>query len=125
MTSNTLVWLDIPVIDMKRAADFYAKVLDRPVEMVEMDDWEYAVLPGTKEGGVSGCLAPSDEENQPSRHGPLPYLSVPGRLDEAVRIAGDSGGKILRAPHKIGPYGYRAVILDTEGNRIALHSETE
>jgi uncharacterized protein len=32
------------------------------------------------------------------------------------------GGKVVKPVHSIGPHGFRAVILDSEGNRIALHS---
>ena len=33
------------------------------------------------------------------------------------------GGKVLKAKEQIGPYGHRAVILDTEGNAIAMYSK--
>jgi hypothetical protein len=33
------------------------------------------------------------------------------------------GGKIVQSKHAIGPFGIRAIILDTEGNRVALHSD--
>jgi predicted enzyme related to lactoylglutathione lyase len=55
-------------------------------------------------------------------NGPLIYLSVEGRLDEAVETARKNGGKVLRARQKIGEHGFRAVIIDSEGNRIALHA---
>ncbi|PYM12728.1 MAG: hypothetical protein DME18_10640 [Verrucomicrobia bacterium] len=64
------------------------------------------------------------EDNKPSEHGPLVYLSVEGRLDDAVRAVQKGGGKVLKDKHPIGPYGFRAVIRDSEGNRIALHSQT-
>ena len=35
------------------------------------------------------------------------------------------GGRILEPPHSLGPHGYRALLLDSEGNRIALHSNTD
>ena len=44
------------------------------------------------------------------------------RLDEAVEAARTNGGKILRARQQIGQHGFRAVIIDSEGNRIALHT---
>jgi predicted enzyme related to lactoylglutathione lyase len=34
------------------------------------------------------------------------------------------GGKVLQPKHPIGPHGYRALILDSEGNRIALPSSS-
>jgi predicted enzyme related to lactoylglutathione lyase len=50
------------------------------------------------------------------------YLNAQGRLDEAVAAVAPNGGKVLKPKHNIGPYGFRAIVLDSEGNRIALHS---
>jgi uncharacterized protein len=36
-----------------------------------------------------------------------------------------NGGSVIQDTHPIGPHGFRAVVLDSEGNRIALHSETD
>jgi predicted enzyme related to lactoylglutathione lyase len=63
-------------------------------------------------------------DNQPSLTGPLIYLSVDGRLNQAVAAVAAQGGTVQVPPHPIGTYGYRAVIVDSEGNRIALHSST-
>jgi predicted enzyme related to lactoylglutathione lyase len=59
---------------------------------------------------------------KPSADGPLVYLNVHGRIDEAVEAVEPSGGKVLQPVESIGPFGFRAVFLDTEGNRVALHS---
>ena len=84
----------------------------------------FAVLPHTDEHGVSGCLTTGCEGHkaEPSQQGPLLYFNCQGRLDEAVAAVGPNGGKVLQPKHPIGPYGSRAVVLDSEGNRIALHS---
>src|SRR5436305_1817324 len=75
---------------------------------------------------ASGCLCIRSDsggvDNRPSANGPLIYLLVEGRLDEAVEAARANGGKILRARQQIGEHGFRAVIIDSEGNRIALHT---
>lgn len=118
--SNTIVWTDIPVNDLKRAAKFYAAVLGEKVTMQSHGDWKMALLPHAKDN-VSGCLSQM-EDNQPSQTGPLIYLNVNGRLKKAVAAAKKHKGKIVQEPHQIGPYGFRAVILDSEGNRVALHS---
>lgn len=123
MGQNTICWTDIPVFNLDRAAAFYSAVLGQPLTIREFDNWGYAVLPQSGEG-ASGCLAMADEDNQPSRSGPLIYLSVDGRLDEAVYCSEKHGGRVLRAKHAIAPYGYRAIVVDSEGNRIALHSDT-
>jgi predicted enzyme related to lactoylglutathione lyase len=64
------------------------------------------------------------EEHVPSHHGPLVYLSVDGRLDAAEQSVTAAKGKVLRPKHPIGPHGFRAIIEDSEGNRIALHSQS-
>jgi hypothetical protein len=53
----------------------------------------------------------------------LIYLNCDGRLDAAIAAVEANGGKVLKPKHPIGPYGFRAVILDSEGNRLALHSK--
>jgi predicted enzyme related to lactoylglutathione lyase len=74
-----------------------------------------------KDGEAAGCLYLSDTV-KPSADGPLVYLNVHGRIDEAVEAVEASGGKVLQPVEAIGPFGFRAIFLDTEGNRVALHS---
>jgi predicted enzyme related to lactoylglutathione lyase len=50
------------------------------------------------------------------------YMNCDKRLDDTIAAAEMNGGKILKPKHQIGPHGFRAVVLDSEGNRIALHS---
>lgn len=72
--------------------------------------------------GVGGCLYTSDKV-EPTTNGALLYFSASGRLEEAENFCKELGGKVLEPKHKIGPYGFRSVVIDSEGNRIALHSE--
>ena len=60
----------------------------------------------------------------PSESGPLVYFGVEGRLEEAVAECVKMGGEIVQDTHQIGNFGMRAVIKDSEGNKIALHSTT-
>lgn len=115
--ANRVVWFDVPVEDLSRATEFYSKVLDIAVE-------EAPGLGILEHSGndVAGCLFKSDDE-KPSATGLLLYFNVSGRLDEAIKAAEQYGGKILKAKEQIGSYGSRAIVLDCEGNRIALHSE--
>jgi uncharacterized protein len=118
--ANQVVWVDIPVKDLDRAIGFYSAVLGSPVKKQEYPGMAIGLLPGS-DPDVSGCLYMKDGEN-PSDHGLLVYLNAQGRLDEAVAEVEPNGGKVLQPKHPIGPYGFRAIILDSEGNRIALHS---
>jgi uncharacterized protein len=125
MAADTLCWTDIPVTNLDRAIRFYSAVLGREVKKMSEPGFEYGLLPH-EEQNASGCLCVRGDsvgnENQPSQNGPLIYLSVEGRLDEAVKAARDNGGEVLQDRQSIGPHGFRAVIIDSEGNRIALHS---
>jgi hypothetical protein len=122
MSKNTLCWTDIPVTNLDRSIAFYSAVLDAPVNKQTFPDFEFGVLPHA-DNNASGCLTPTPG-NKPSQTGPLIYLSVEGRLDAAIEATPSHGGTVIEEKHPIGPYGFRAVILDSEGNRIALHSST-
>jgi predicted enzyme related to lactoylglutathione lyase len=121
VSKNTFCWTDIPVVDLDRAIHFYSVVLGAAVAKESFPGCEFGLLPHS-ENNVAGCLVRMPD-NQPSQKGPLVYLSVEGRLDEAIKAASEHGGKVLQARHPIGPHGHRAVIVDSEGNRLALHSQ--
>lgn len=111
-------WFEIPVEDLARASGFYTKVLDCPA--FPQPGQGFAVL-AYEPGEVSGCLVQC-ENMHPSRDGVLIYLNVQGRLAEAVSRARACGGTVVEDIHPIGPYGERAIVIDTEGNRVALHA---
>ena len=118
---NTFCWVDIPVIDLDRAIEFYSIVLNSPIQKIDEHGFVFGLFPHT-ENSVSGCLVVMDDR-QPSQNGALIYLNVDGQLNRAIEAAQNHGGKLLKPKEQIGPYGYRAVILDLEGNAIALYSK--
>jgi hypothetical protein len=120
--ANSIVWVDIPAQNLDRAIKFYSAILGTPVTKQEYPGFVIGLLPhqeGKEE--VSGCLFTKADE-KPADHGPLIYLNAQGRLDQAVAAVESYGGTVLQPKHPIGPHGFRAVVLDSEGNRIALHS---
>jgi predicted enzyme related to lactoylglutathione lyase len=120
---NTFVWVDIPVADLDRAIAFYSAVVGQPVDKIGGPGFTFGLF--KHEGNqVGGCLVGSGEGAAPSMTGPLVYLDASGRLDAAVAAAKAQGGKVLKARHSIAPNGFRAIIADSEGNRVALHSMT-
>ena len=119
--ANQIVWVDIPVRDLDRAITFYSAVLGEPVKRESLPGMTIGLLPHASDA-VSGCLYLA-EDNQPSPNGPLIYLNCKGRLDQAVALVAPNAGKVLKPKHSIGPYGFRAIVEDSEGNRIALHSD--
>jgi uncharacterized protein len=125
VSANTLCWTDIPVTNLDRAVKFYSAVLGQEVSKFSEQGLEYGLLPH-EEQSASGCLCVGSDsagsDNKPSQNGPLIYLSVEGRLDDAAKAVASNGGKVLQEKHQIGPHGFRAVVVDSEGNRLALHS---
>lgn len=118
---NQVVWFDIPVRDLDRAIRFYSAVLAAPLKREDAGPgMALAVLPHS-ENRVGGCLV-QKAGDEPGRQGPLIYLNAKGRLDDAIAAAEKHGGKVTEPKHSIAPHGFRAVLLDSEGNRIALHS---
>ena len=128
MSADTLCWTDIPVTNLDRAIKFYSAVLGHEVRKMSEGGPEYGLLPHDEQN-ASGCLCigadGKGDKNQPSETGPLIYLSVEGRLDDAVKAVKPNGGKVLQEKQQIGPHGFRVLIIDSEGNRIALHSSAE
>ena len=122
--TNTAVWFDMPVQNLDRASGFYSAVLDGKCEKQEFSGMSFALLPHyDEEGAVSGCLVPGKKTTDPDPEGKLLlYFNCDGRLDDAISKVETNGGKVLQPKHQIGPHGFRAVILDSEGNRVALHS---
>jgi len=119
--ANQIVWCDIPVVNLDRAIQFYSAVLGQPVKKESMHGMTFGLLPH-EENTVSGSLVVGDGHT-PASMGTLIYLNCDQRLDVAIGEVEKNGGKVLETKHQIGPYGFRAVVLDSEGNRLALHSK--
>lgn len=119
--NNRAVWFDIPVADLDRAKDFYEVVLNIEVFKESVDGYEFCIL--DHKDGNGGCLFINKDEIS-SNSGIMLYLNVNGRIKDAEEKAVKKGSKILKPIHQIGQHGFRSVILDSEGNRIVLHSDT-
>ena len=121
--SHRVVWVDIPVSDLDRAIRFYSAVIGEQVTKEGGPGFAFGLLPHSG-GEVGGCLYLPETDNTPSKVGPLIYLNAEGRLKQAIEAVEVSGGHMLQPIHEIGPHGFCAIILDSEGNRIAVHAPT-
>jgi hypothetical protein len=122
MSPDRVVWFDLPVADLARASKFYGAVLGIKVEELKAGNFPFAVLEHGPSGN-GGCLIPNAMEV--SAIGILLYMNVDGRIRDALRQAEKHGGHVMKAIESIGQHGFRAIVLDSEGNRIALHSSTD
>lgn len=120
--NNVIGWFDMPVNDLNRAVEFYTTVLDNKVHLEKAGEFEFAVFDHNE--GIGGCLVPTATQI-PSENTILVYFNVDCRIRDAVLKAKQLGATILEDIHAIGPYGFRALIIDSEGNRVALHSTVD
>ncbi len=118
---NPVCWFEIYVDDMARAKAFYESVLGielQKLEGPEFDMWSFPM--GQESYGTTGALIKMP--GYPSgANSTIVYFSCTDCAVEAER-ASKAGGKIEKAKMSIGPYGYIALVVDTEGNMIGLHS---
>ena len=119
--SNALNWFEIPVTDLNRAKQFYGAVLDAELQDASMDGFNLAMLPHT-DGGVGGALVVGDDYT-PSDKGPIIYLNAGDNLEAPLKRIEAAGGKVVMPKTQISEeIGYIAMFIDSEGNRMALHS---
>lgn len=123
--SNMVGWFEIPVADMGRAITFYQTVFNIELSRNQMGDLDMAWFPWiTDAAGAGGSLVHHAQWYKPSTDGTLVYLNsrIDDLSDELSRIE-SAGGTIIQPKTLIAEgYGYMAMFLDTEGNRVALHS---
>jgi len=118
---HTISWFELPATDLSRAKQFYEKVFEIKMPTEEMGPgMKMAIFPA--EGmGVHGALIQS-EGYIPSQQGAMVYLNGGPDLSKPLSKVTAAGGKILKDKFGIGKFGYIAFFLDSEGNRVALHS---
>ena len=121
MKRNPVGWFEIYVDDMARAQGFYEKVFE--VKLRALDSPIIKMMAFPMEGdlpGSTGALVKM-EGMRPSGNGIIIYFSCADCAVEARRVT-QNGGKIFKEKFSIGEYGFIALVHDTEGNMIGLHS---
>ncbi len=122
--TNSLNWFEIPVTDFERARHFYQVVLSIHMEVDQMMGMKMAYFPFSPGSGkANGALVQSDF-HKPSMDGSVIYLNAnPDMADVLVRIEQEGGQILMPKTHISGDIGYMAFFRDSEGNRVALHSQ--
>ena len=118
---NALNWFEIPVTDFERAKKFYETIYDGEIMEMPFPGGRYGMLPSDMQNGVGGAIA-QGEGFEPSDKGTIVYLSGGEDLSIPLAKVETSGGKIILSKTSIGENGFMAHFIDTEGNRVALHS---
>jgi uncharacterized protein len=119
--SSVVNWFDIPATNYVRAVTFYETVLGISLIRENMLGAQMAIFPA-KPGEATGAILARDGVT-PGTTGSTVYLKAGNDLSVALGRVDGAGGKILHPKTFIKEgWGYFAIILDTEGNAVGLHS---
>ena len=122
---NAISWFEIGTTDLERATKFYETIFNVKLNPLDLDNIKMRMFPlDDVMNGVGGAIVFSGGFHKPSAtDGPLIYLNGNPDVQNVLDKVEAAGGKIMVPKTEISPeYGYMAVIMDTEGNRIGLHS---
>lgn len=122
---NAISWFEIPTTDIDRAQKFYETIFG--ISMITMDtpNLKMRAFPiDNMMEGIGGTIVQSDGFHIPSAtDGPLIYLDANPDVQIVLGKVEAAGGQVIVPKTNISDdYGFMGVFLDTEGNRIALHS---
>ncbi len=118
---NLVSIVEIPTSSFPRAVKFYESLLDISIEEIDMQGTRMGLFPGDGEAVNVAIIHGADYK--PSDHGTLAYLNGGADLQAVLDKVEPNGGKVIVPKTEISPEaGFFAMFLDSEGNKIGLHS---
>ncbi|RAW02138.1 VOC family protein [Pseudochryseolinea flava] len=118
---NLVNFIDIPATDFSRAVSFYKAILGLEINETEMAGTKMGFFPsdGTN---ASGAIV-QGADYKPAAHGVLAYLNGGGDLQDVLdKVSRHRGQVIVPKTHISAEVGYIGIFIDTEGNKMAVHS---
>jgi uncharacterized protein len=124
--NHSINWFEIPALDLNRAFNFYNTVLGGHVRMGNFSNVDLVLfdVPFSTGEAVGGSIMVS-ANLKPTTDGPVLYINTFDKIDECVSRVETAGGKVIVAKMDLGKFGYGAIIIDSEGNKIGLHQNTK
>jgi len=122
---SAISWFEIPATDLNRATKFYETIFGISLIPMDLPNIKMRMFPVEDQmTDIGGAVVDSGGFHKPSAtDGPLIYLNGNPDVQNVLDKVEKAGGKITVPKTEISPeYGFMAVIIDTEGNRIGLHS---
>ncbi len=118
---NLINWFEIPAADFKRAVAFYKAILGLDINEVDMFGTRMGLFP-TNGQNVSGAIVQGDDY-KPSTDGVVAYLNGGQDLQTVLNKVESNNGTVIVPKTQISPeMGYFGMFIDTEGNKMAVHS---
>lgn len=121
---NAISWFEIPTKDLDRAQKFYEEIFGIKLIPLDVANVRMRMFPIDDPMGVGGALCHAVGFYNPSLNdGPLIYLNANPDVSNVLSKVDAAGGRVVVPKTEISPeYGYMGVFIDSEGNRIGLHS---
>ncbi len=120
--SNAINWFEIPATNYERAKSFYNTVLGTEIKDSPMPEGKYGMFPYDEDNNAVGGGLVEMPGYSPSAEGVTVYLNGGDDLSAPLARVEAAGGKVVMPKTDIGENGFMAQFMDTEGNKIALHS---
>lgn len=122
--TNAISWFEIPTTDIERAQRFYETIFDIKMIPLDFPNLQMRMFPITDPMNIGGALVYNSDFYKPtSTDGPMIYLNANPDVQIILDRVEAAGGKIMVPKTEISPeHGHMAVFIDSEGNRMALHS---
>lgn len=121
--TNAISWFEIPTADINRAQQFYEAIFDMKMIPMDTPNLQMRMFPLENMMNVGGAIVYSGFHKPSATDGALLYLNANPDVQTVLDRITAAGGQILVPKTQISPeYGHMAVFMDTEGNRVALHS---
>ncbi len=118
---NFVTWFEIPAYNHYRSVAFYNYIYGIEITTVEINGLAMGFFPA--ESGIGGAIV-TGPGCVPSEIGPLIYLNGGEDLNSVLYKINEAGGRVLMEKTYISDSaGYFALFIDSEGNRLALHSK--
>ena len=119
--NNYVTWFEIPAYNLYRSVAFYNYIFGIEITTVELNGFYMGFFPGDK--GIRGAIV-AGPGCVPSEVGPLLYLNGGHDLNNVLYKVNEAGGRVIMEKTFLSETaGYFALFIDSEGNRLALHSK--
>ncbi len=120
--NHAINWFEIPALDLDRAFNFYNTVLEGHVRKGTFGDGDLILfdVPFSTGEAVGGSIVVR-QDLKPTTDGPIIFINTFDKIDECVSRVEGAGGKVIVAKMDLGKFGYGAIIIDSEGNKVGLH----
>jgi predicted enzyme related to lactoylglutathione lyase len=120
---STIQNFQIPVDNFERAHQFYSRLMEYELQILETPEFTLGIFQFEQEKGVGGCIIQS-KELTPSKQGTMVYFHAGPDLQPFLQRSTLAGGTVFVEKTPLGPeMGFYGIIDDTEGNRIGLYSD--